>query len=47
MSHAWLATCGAEDMNKNIVEVLLPIVEKTSLGNNCKEHFGMTGLMAA
>jgi len=45
VSHAWLAACGAGDMSK--VEVLLPIVEKTSLGNNCKEHFGMTGLMAA
>ena len=47
VSHAWLAACGAGDMNKNVVDVLLPIVEKTSLGNNCKEHFGMTGLMAA
>ena len=26
---------------------VLPIVEKTYLGNNCKEYFGMTGLMAA
>ena len=23
---------------------VLPIVEKTSLGNNCKDYFGMTGL---
>ena len=46
VSHAWLAACGAGDMNKNIMEVL-PIVEKTSLGNNCKDYFGMTGLVAA
>ena len=26
---------------------VLPIVEKTSLGNNCKDYFGMTGLVAA
>ena len=45
MSHAWLAACGAGDMSK--VEVLLPIVEKTSLGNNRKDYFGMTGLVAA
>ena len=28
-------------------EVLLPIVEKTSLGNNCKDYYGMMGLKAA
>merc|ERR1719357_2137613 len=30
-----------------MVEMLLPIVETTSLGINCKDGFGMTGLMAA
>ena len=44
VSHAWLAACGAGDMN--IMEVL-PIVEKTSLGNNCKDYYGMMGLKAA
>merc|ERR1719447_660814 len=31
----------------NMVEMLLPIVENTPLGINCKDGFGMTGLMAA
>merc|ERR1719204_1763589 len=30
-----------------MVEMLLPIVENTPLGINCKDGFGMTGLMAA
>merc|ERR1719209_402130 len=30
-----------------MVEMLLPIVETTPLGINCKDGFGMTGLMAA
>ena len=45
MSHAWVAACDVGHMN--IVEMLLPIVETTTLGINCKDGFGMTGLMAA
>ena len=45
MSHAWVAACDAGHMN--MVEMLLPIVENTPLGINCKDGFGMTGLMAA
>merc|ERR550534_1494421 len=30
-----------------MVEMMLPIVETSSLGINCKDGFGMTGLMAA
>merc|ERR1719447_1887481 len=30
-----------------MVEMLMPIVENTPLGINCKDGFGMTGLMAA
>ena len=45
VSHAWVAACDAGHMN--MVETLLPIVENTPLGINCKDGFGMTGLMAA
>ena len=45
VSHAWVAACDAGHMN--MVEMLLPIVENTPLGINCKDGFGMTGLMAA
>ena len=45
MSHAWVAACEAGHLD--MVEMLLPIVETTPLGINCKDGIGMTGLMAA
>jgi len=45
LSHAWVAACDAGHLD--MVEMMLPIVETTPLGINCKDGFGMTGLMAA
>jgi len=45
VAHAWVAACDAGDLR--VVELLLPVVEHTALGVNCKDGAGLTGLMAA
>ena len=40
-----MAACDAGHLD--MVEMMLPIVETSPLGINCKDGFGMTGLMAA
>ena len=45
VSHAWVAACEAGHLK--VVELLLPVVEHTSLGVNCTDGAGVTGLMAA
>jgi len=45
VAHAWVAACEAGHLK--VVELLLPVVEHTSLGVNCTDGAGVTGLMAA
>ena len=45
VSHARVNACEAGP--KNMVEVMLHIVEKTTLGVYCNDGLGMTGLIAA
>ena len=40
-----MAACDAGHLD--MVEMMLPIVKTTPVGINCKDGFGMTGLMAA
>ena len=45
VSHARVNACEAGP--KNMVQVMLHIVEKTTLGVYCNDGLGMTGLIAA
>ena len=45
VAHAWVAACEAGHLK--VVELLPPVVEHTSLGVNCTDGAGVTGLIAA
>ena len=45
VAHAWVAAFEAGHLK--VVELLLPVVEHTSLGVNCTDGAGVTGLMAS